>query len=943
MPCTIKVRIIEGRNLPVMDRSSDLTDAYVEIRWLESIKKTEICRKTLNPIWNEDFRVDVPSDSDLQDNPLRLKVWDHDVVSADDVIGSIYVDLNCLLNPNSRGQLSGWFPIFDSLRGCRGELNIVIKIEFFGDANEFKDASTGVQFFSSSNPGIFHTIEESQGLVEYLVVKSDPEYHWVDNFRASRISNEQRQFLFYNLSGKLRRQIGKRALEMGGNAVLNYHQYFDLEGENGLVARGYGTCCFISSVQSKNEEKDNVVGRKAISTSNSQLAKSNSLEMIIPSITPEIKDTILKTSLSNSSANSVKMFTLNGFEMKQIERIGGMVIARSVKLLRDSKSSNSKIAKKIRNEWWQELREEIRAHAKFFGCDSVIGYYELNTTDIEKEVCVLTAVGTAATLSSNYSNLRGSSEESLEKDEKIRKKAQQCSSYFCHIPRKQKKSPYNMKFSPCNVCKRRNVPEILLTTIEPPEGIQITGKGIFLEARFCKEKKKGQGEANAIGISESLPFIEYNLHRQLMYKLRVMGMNAAFRIRMQLAIGDSLIVAIATATAFFLPALPSPQPLQINRSLDVVDEKDKQLLDIQHRIVNLSKQNQQNFQNASTNEYYLEGKVGSVSSDAPSLEDKLEEDEGEADSLNEEDQNTAFVVEVDDSMDEDIMAVLLEPPFPSGLSFCNTEILPGGAPLKSNAQMITAIRRVGWSVNSRKLNQQFSSIFHNLYSSILFKVRALTPCCLCAFSVDVHLPSDDELEITLNAMVVLESNEENSFNPHKSSEIPLSSSPDSYDELQFSMESPSFPSTSKSIVRKMSSLNTIQLQELKEELQQEVKPSAKSVELTPMNFIPGAHIVKYFGRIHLHLIKESFTVKEQGGLGAFTHIFVNELHALARSHVAALGGNALLSFRIDECTIMENASKNQSYCLLSISGDAALVLTSVELQIHLENLQSVPT
>lgn len=32
MPGKVKVKIIAGRNLPVMDRGSDTTDAYVEIK-----------------------------------------------------------------------------------------------------------------------------------------------------------------------------------------------------------------------------------------------------------------------------------------------------------------------------------------------------------------------------------------------------------------------------------------------------------------------------------------------------------------------------------------------------------------------------------------------------------------------------------------------------------------------------------------------------------------------------------------------------------------------------------------------------------------------------------------------------------------------------------------------------------------------------------------------
>jgi hypothetical protein len=81
--------------------------------------------------------------------------------------------------------------------------------------------------------------------------------------------------------------------------------------------------------------------------------------------------------------------------------------------------------------------------------------------------------------------------------------------------------------------------------------------------------------------------------------------------------------------------------------------------------------------------------------------------------------------------------------------------------------------------------------------------------------------------------------------------------------------------------------------------------------VTPVSFIPGLQVYNYVGRINLHFIKESFTVREQGGISGFTHVFLNEINAIVRSHVISLGGNALLSHKIDECSIMENASKNQ--------------------------------
>ena len=53
MPGIVKVRILEARDLPIMDRASELTDAYVTIKFHEKhMFKTSVCSKTLCPKWN---------------------------------------------------------------------------------------------------------------------------------------------------------------------------------------------------------------------------------------------------------------------------------------------------------------------------------------------------------------------------------------------------------------------------------------------------------------------------------------------------------------------------------------------------------------------------------------------------------------------------------------------------------------------------------------------------------------------------------------------------------------------------------------------------------------------------------------------------------------------------------------------------------------------------
>lgn len=50
---------------------------------------------------------------------------------------------------------------------------------------------------------------------------------------------------------------------------------------------------------------------------------------------------------------------------------------------------------------------------------------------------------------------------------------------------------------------------------------------------------------------------------------------------------------------------------------------------------------------------------------------------------------------------------------------------------------------------------------------------------------------------------------------------------------------------------------------------------------------------------------------QSGGLDAFMHLFTLEAMAIARAHVAAIGGNSLLNFRLNDCVLIEHPHKNQ--------------------------------
>ena len=280
-------------------------------------------------------------------------------MSSNDIIGVVYIDLNCLLMEDSAGQITGWFPIYDNLRGIRGQLSVITKLEFFVNENPFKDASFGVQFFSVDTPFSVYRISHIHGFAEELIVEEDPEYHWTDAFRASRISNYERQLLLYKLSGTLRRKLGRKILDLGGNAILGYRQHFDLEGGTGIVARGYGTAVRLKRLKFEGSptnapavtapplEKDRVTSNSTSPIMSPLLSRdmtppprdrdlTKSPPLLLsadPDLPSEVQEGVSLPIATPTAHPDVQLLTLGSFQSSLVVHIGGMVTARSVKLL----------------------------------------------------------------------------------------------------------------------------------------------------------------------------------------------------------------------------------------------------------------------------------------------------------------------------------------------------------------------------------------------------------------------------------------------------------------------------------------------------------------------------------------------------------------------------------------------------------------------------------
>ncbi|XP_062418751.1 C2 domain-containing protein 5 isoform X2 [Pungitius pungitius] len=1151
MPGKLKAKIVAGRHLPVMDRASDLTDAFVEVKFGNTTFKTDVCHKSLNPQWNSEwFKFEV-DDEDLQDEPLQVTVLDHDTYSANDAIGKVYIDIDPLLCSEAASVISGWFPIYDTIHGIRGEINVLVKVELFNDLNRFRQSSCGVKFFCTTSIPRCYRAVLVHGFVEELVVNEDPEYQWIDRIRTPRASNEARQRLISLMSGELQRKIGLKVLEMGGNAVVGYLQCFDLEGESGLVVRAIGTACTLDKLSSgsapntnthmhpntapasnacnspSKDGKEPVFGEdltsssgpptpfRALPTTSSSLppfspskpcSRQSSSSDTDLSLTPKTvepvrrrlgiylcpssptlstdtlsllgsglvgcgntsdhrattlpppstihSDSVLlrksvsftedlllaasgmgsggsvgkeagplktllrqhtQTALEQRGATSSGLllnarefpfFTLTSFPPGFLVHVGGVVSARSVKLLDRIHNPDEP---ETRDAWWEEIRQEIKSHAKALGCHAVVGYSE--STSICEEVCILSAAGTAAIL--NHRFMREGCLDLGITDHRFEEPSPP-SCGFCHIPYDELNMPFPAQLTYCYLCRRQKVPDVLFTTINLPPEAAVTGKGCLIQARLCRLKKKAQGEVNATAISNLLPFMEYELHTQLMNKLKLRSMNSLFGLHIEISVGENMLLGLASATGVYLTALPPPGGIQIAGKTPGDLSAEHHILTIQKRINDTIAKNKELYQINPPKLFALDPEVfcginmeltdevlGSPVPDSRQRSRLFRSHSESSDEVSELDlshgKKDAFVLEIDDTdAVEDIHSLLTDAPTPTGFYSCNTEIMPGIYNWTSGFQMFTSVRVFRLSnanLTNQGLNKIFTDLCENLLKSFYFKLRSMIPCCLCQLNFTVAVPEEELIQVTVTAVAMTFDKDQSQEKTADKLPAKVSGGSETEEQLQFPLELCADPSSTnfqpsskisgvpecsnfssraasvdygsfadrcstwlellrlkahtirrgsvKTSRRTRSLAHSVSSLERSSPLPEGRSRSLRSnrsfggisvavVKMTPLSFLPGTRIIKYLGIINMFFIRETTSLREEGGVSGFLHTFIAEVFSMVRAHVAALGGNAVVSYSMKECMLMENPNKNQAQCLINVSGDAVICVRETD-------------
>ncbi|XP_050606062.1 C2 domain-containing protein 5 isoform X16 [Macaca thibetana thibetana] len=629
-------------------------------------------------------------------------------------------------------------------------------------------------------------------------------------------------------------------------------------------------------------------------------------------------------------------FTLTAFPPGFLVHVGGVVSARSVKLLDRIHNPDEP---ETRDAWWAEIRQEIKSHAKALGCHAVVGYSE--STSICEEVCILSASGTAAVLNPRFlqdGTVEGCLEQRLEENLSTR-----CG--FCHIPYDELNMPFPAHLTYCYNCRKQKVPDVLFTTIDLPTDATVIGKGCLIQARLCRLKKKAQAEANATAISNLLPFMEYEVHTQLMNKLKLKGMNALFGLRIQITVGENMLMGLASATGVYLAALPTPGGIQIAGKTPNDGSYEQHISHMQKKINDTIAKNKELYE---INPPEISEEIIGSPIPEPRQRSRLLRSQSESsDEVTELDlshgKKDAFVLEIDDTdAMEDVHSLLTDVPPPSGFYSCNTEIMPGINNWTSEIQMFTSVRVIRLSslnLTNQALNKNFNDLCENLLKSLYFKLRSMIPCCLCHVNFTVSLPEDELIQVTVTAVAItFDKNQALQTTKTPVEKSLQRASTDNEELLQFPLElcsdslpSHPFPPVKAVTVEKASPVGDGNFRN------RSAPPCANStvgvVKMTPLSFIPGAKITKYLGIINMFFIRETTSLREEGGVSGFLHAFIAEVFAMVRAHVAALGGNAVVSYIMKQCVFMENPNKNQAQCLINVSGDAVVFVRESDLEV----------
>jgi hypothetical protein len=631
------------------------------------------------------------------------------------------------------------------------------------------------------------------------------------------------------------------------------------------------------------------------------------------------------------NSKGIELATISKVPPGCISGIGGVVSAKSVKLISEEADY---VAAMTRDRWLSELRDEVRLHARNLGCNIVLGYRE--NISIHEDLYILAVEGTACRIrrkekirrqpqieindvsSADESIIASKEEQSLEKSplqtkKMIRptiRKLRDCAS--CHTPRGKaflRRNVDSPTSETCNICRKSLVSEILLATTELSSEVETFGHQQLIESYVCRPlKKKKDGEPTATTVSSNLPFVEYDLYRQLQFKLRYFGLNSIFGLKYQVVTSDTMIIALASGTGVCLAALPEPQALQISRNIDIRDAEDEEIFNFQEKVAKVSSSKyaaiheMYNDRFSSASDSSSEGLDPSSSSTSSSSSDGSLSDE-------------QSVVQIDDEADEDLLLTLVEPNIPTAILAGTLDTQPAvdsslspKSSLHQVSHFICQFRRFTISKDNHHPNSSLSTQFTRHYEEIIAQIDGIFNGRPKIHSIkhQLNLIRSVELQVVTTATVFGAVN------------IPVASSRDLLAPINFDWnEQGAFSSDSDD------EGNAAPNRPGPDGAAPTTTPPS-NITFSTGSSIPSSVFVDNCGTITVQLFKEIYSHESTSGFTGFVNSTILDTFAITRAIATSLGGNAVTSVSFKPAAFYENF-KNQLHAVVSLTADVVEV------------------
>ncbi|EPS58515.1 hypothetical protein M569_16298, partial [Genlisea aurea] len=125
---TLKIKVLKGTNLAIRDMLS--SDPYIILSLGKQKVQTSVVKSNLNPVWNEELKLKIPQDY----GSIKVQVYDHDMFSADDIMGEAEIDIQPMITSAtafgdagmfSDMQIGKWLKSYDNALIEDSPVNIV--------------------------------------------------------------------------------------------------------------------------------------------------------------------------------------------------------------------------------------------------------------------------------------------------------------------------------------------------------------------------------------------------------------------------------------------------------------------------------------------------------------------------------------------------------------------------------------------------------------------------------------------------------------------------------------------------------------------------------------------------------------------------------------------------------------------------------------------------